>query len=56
MSQFSNNSNACFEDFLICTVKLSSRKVVPVHNRTRIFDLGSQHSKETGRMSLNGEK
>ena len=42
--------------FLICTVKLSSRKVVPVHNRTRVFDLGSEDGKETGKMSLNGEK
>lgn len=41
--------------FFNTTVKLSSGKVVPVHTRTGIIDLGSEDGKEIGRMPRNEE-
>lgn len=58
MSQFSNNnnSNAYFKDLLISAVRLSSRKVAPVHTRIGVFDLVSEDGKETERMPLTSKK
>lgn len=53
MSQFSHvATTAMHKDFLISTVKSSSRKVVPVQIRTGIFDPGSEDAKETGKECL----